>query len=439
MKFNSSDSNMLMFPTILCQLFNVCLKSKTPYFFPDTMQNISEQSKGEDIQISCMIGDIGNHMVAFIKSEIPPRLISFDDKIFKQREKYEIVPRVNGKEWILKIKNAQLDDSGRYICQINTDPVLTKIAYVNVKIPPAISRSSTPAAVEVREGHNVTLTCNADGNPKPRIVWRRADKQLIRFNGNSGYGSSVFNGSSLQLTKVSRKHMNEYVCVASNGIAPDESWSVKLLVTFPPIVLPQSPVVEASVGSYVQLGCTLESYPRGEFYFEFNGEPLYDSDRIKIEQINEERYTSLYILQIQHVAYADFGVYRCISSNEYGQQSGEIQLVEAPARGESNIITEGSAFPSEDDEDSFTVTSKPTNYISSGYIVTSVIQDNNSLSDGSVVPILYNYVPYPTSSSANSNTKGIQTKFFDYFLQINVFDLFKGMVLYSFCNVAFIS
>ncbi|VDK79362.1 unnamed protein product [Gongylonema pulchrum] len=45
------------------------------------------------------------------------------------------------------------------------------------------------------------------------------------------FSASVFNGSELTITKVSRKHMSEYVCVASNGIPPDESWSVKLHVT----------------------------------------------------------------------------------------------------------------------------------------------------------------------------------------------------------------
>ncbi|KAK6049564.1 hypothetical protein COOONC_12931, partial [Cooperia oncophora] len=53
--------------------------------------------------------------------------------------------------------------------------------------PPAVSRG-TPSAVEVREGHNVTLTCKAEGNPTPTVVWRRQDKQIIRYNGATGFG-----------------------------------------------------------------------------------------------------------------------------------------------------------------------------------------------------------------------------------------------------------
>lgn len=51
-----------------------------------------------------------------------------------------------------------------------------------------MSRSSTPSAIEVREGHNVTLSCHAEGNPPPTIIWRRADRQIIRYNGANGYG-----------------------------------------------------------------------------------------------------------------------------------------------------------------------------------------------------------------------------------------------------------
>ena len=59
---------------------------------------------------------------------------------------------------------------------------------------PAISRDSSPAAVEVREGNNITLACHAHGNPTPTVVWRRADRQIIRYNGANGYGGLTFEG-----------------------------------------------------------------------------------------------------------------------------------------------------------------------------------------------------------------------------------------------------
>ena len=44
------------------------------------------------------------------------------------------------------------------------------------------------------------------------------------------FTDSVHKGATLRLHRVNRKHMGDYVCVASNGIPPDESWTIKLLV-----------------------------------------------------------------------------------------------------------------------------------------------------------------------------------------------------------------
>lgn len=49
--------------------------------------------------------------------------------------------------------------------------------------------------------------------------------------------ASVIKGPQLQIYKVSRSHMTEYVCIASNGISPDESWTVKLHVHCKPFFL----------------------------------------------------------------------------------------------------------------------------------------------------------------------------------------------------------
>uniref|UniRef100_A0A1I7W6H5 Ig-like domain-containing protein n=1 Tax=Heterorhabditis bacteriophora TaxID=37862 RepID=A0A1I7W6H5_HETBA len=172
-------------------------------------------------------------------------------------------------------------------------------------IPPSVSRS-TPSAVEIREGHNVTLTCKAEGNPIPSVIWRRKDRQIIRYNGATGFGASVFHGPGLQLTKVNRKHMSEYICVASNGIPPDESWAVKLLVTY-------------------QYATT---------------------------QTVSGQYHSVHILEIKRVEPHHYGSYRCIARNDNGIHHARIQLEEAEASYlYTNAIQEGSGLVS-DDEDS---------------------------------------------------------------------------------------
>ena len=42
-------------------------------------------------------------------------------------------------------------------------------------VPPAFDNNRTSQDVNVRSGENVTLTCRAEGDPLPRISWRRED------------------------------------------------------------------------------------------------------------------------------------------------------------------------------------------------------------------------------------------------------------------------
>uniref|UniRef100_A0A914QJ46 Immunoglobulin I-set domain-containing protein n=1 Tax=Panagrolaimus davidi TaxID=227884 RepID=A0A914QJ46_9BILA len=111
---------------------SICVRNPPPVFASDVMHNVTAV-KGDDIEFRCRVMERGRHMVAFIRAEEPPRLISFDDRIFRQRDKYEILSRKGHDEWILKVKNVQESDIGGYICQINSNPVLTKTAFLDLK------------------------------------------------------------------------------------------------------------------------------------------------------------------------------------------------------------------------------------------------------------------------------------------------------------------
>ncbi|UMM11963.1 hypothetical protein L5515_000978 [Caenorhabditis briggsae] len=352
-----TSSSILVLPTILCHLFDACSRGAPP-----TIQQPSMSSAvallGQDVDFTCIVNDLGSHMVAFVKADSPPRLLSFDEKVFRRRDKYELKPRLGDlhNEWVLTIKNVQESDRGNYSCQINTEPIILSTGELDVKVPPIVSRS-TPAAVEVREGNNVSLTCKADGNPTPTVIWRRQDRQIIRYNGATGFGASVFHGPILHLTKVSRKHMSEYVCVASNGIPPDESWTVKLLVTFAPLVQAQSETVQASVGSMARMVCTTEAWPRPEMGWEKDGEPIYESNNVAMTHTVSGQYHSVHILEIRNVQNSHFGVYRCVAKNDNGIHHSQVTLNQISHNhfSHSNLIPEGSGMESgrysEDDED----------------------------------------------------------------------------------------
>ncbi|EGT54173.1 CBN-RIG-5 protein [Caenorhabditis brenneri] len=120
--------------------------------------------------------------------------------------------------------------------------------------------------------------------------------------------------------------MSEYVCVASNGIPPDESWTVKLLVTFSPLVQAQSEVVQASVGSMARMVCTTEAWPRPEMGWEKDGEPIYESNNVAMTHTVSGQYHSVHILEIRNVQQSHFGVYRCVAKNDNGIHHSQVTL-----------------------------------------------------------------------------------------------------------------
>ena len=73
--------------------------------------------------------------------------------------------------------------------------------------------TTQPQGGPVTEGDNVTLSCNASGNPVPEISWTRDESPV-----SSGDQRISFDGGNRQLTitNVSRADSGEYRCVADN-------------------------------------------------------------------------------------------------------------------------------------------------------------------------------------------------------------------------------
>ena len=81
-----------------------------------------------------------------------------------------------------------------------------------------------PKNVTTTEGDNVTLTCNATGNPVPTISWTK-DGSAISSNPRISLSAD---NKQLTITNVNRTDSEEYRCVADNDFGNETSNAVTL-------------------------------------------------------------------------------------------------------------------------------------------------------------------------------------------------------------------
>ena len=74
--------------------------------------------------------------------------------------------------------------------------------------------ATQPQGGPVIEGQNVTLSCNASGNPVPTITWTRNSSVLTSSVPRISFGAE---SRELTITSINRADSGEYRCVANNS------------------------------------------------------------------------------------------------------------------------------------------------------------------------------------------------------------------------------
>ena len=83
-----------------------------------------------------------------------------------------------------------------------------------------------PLNVTEAEGYNVTLTCNAIGNPEPNISWTVKGSRMDTSN-NPRISFSQ-DKKKMIITNVTRTDSGEYRCMATNSLGDATSHVAKL-------------------------------------------------------------------------------------------------------------------------------------------------------------------------------------------------------------------
>uniref|UniRef100_A0A0P4VZR4 Ig-like domain-containing protein n=1 Tax=Scylla olivacea TaxID=85551 RepID=A0A0P4VZR4_SCYOL len=157
------ESRILLLPVLTSYIILlVLLQSSTAQgaeprpFIRNTANAPREFREGDDILLTCVVADLGNHTVWWSKRgngkktilTVAERSITSDERVSLLHD------RAGGDVWVLVIKNARVSDAGIYVCEINTNPSLTSIYVVSVT-----TANASATQVALRSTHNYTDCC----------------------------------------------------------------------------------------------------------------------------------------------------------------------------------------------------------------------------------------------------------------------------------------
>ncbi|XP_060555528.1 opioid-binding protein/cell adhesion molecule homolog [Ruditapes philippinarum] len=232
------------------------------------------------------------------------------------------VERPFTKDWNLHIRNVRLNDSGEYLCQINTKPVKSMKILLTIHEPPSILEHSGDQTV--REGDTVALWCKVGGEPYPAVTWYR---QYVHEK-NSAKSIIGEEGEALRIHNISRYCEDVYECVANNDIEPTASKRMKVSVEFPPEVQLYNTRMGQGQGKETIIDCKITANPQGYIVWQRQGREITNSHKYGITVYEEDRYTTTLSLRIARLNEDDFGKYKCHAQNKYGTDTEDMMLYE---------------------------------------------------------------------------------------------------------------
>ncbi|VDI24308.1 Hypothetical predicted protein [Mytilus galloprovincialis] len=266
------------------------------------------------------------------------------------REKYDVVKyRSNNREiYQLIIRSLGQYDTGNYTC-------LIALPNQSKKEWPQTSGSLTVLTAPIvwpfndqyevpKEGKNITLLCEADGNPAPNITWKRGDGSPVansRFQQKDQVRCLNWDFSCvyLELYQVEATDRGDYICIADNNIEPPASVTYHLEVrTSLHFTAIQDTVGQAQNRRFdAKLECLVAAYPRARVIWYKDSkytqekEQIQDDEKYGLKQQDDQRlnpYGKLYTLTIRNVQGNDYGYYYCTGRNKYEEDQVQFLLFE---------------------------------------------------------------------------------------------------------------
>ncbi|XP_042237785.1 Down syndrome cell adhesion molecule-like protein Dscam2 isoform X24 [Homarus americanus] len=237
----------------------------------------------------------------------PPSIRWFKFSENGRKASVELGERVKQVGGTLIIREAKVDDSGKYLCVVNNsvggesvETVLTVTAPLSAQVEPSVQT--------VEFGRPATFTCTYRGNPVKSVTWLKDGEPI-------NHKEAV-----LRIDSVGREDKGMYQCFVRNDQESAQATAeLKLGGRFEPPQLTYT--FETSTlqpGPSVFLKCVAAGNPTPEIAWELDGTRLSNSERMQVGQYVTVNGEVVSHLNISAVHTNDGGLYACVASSTVG-------------------------------------------------------------------------------------------------------------------------
>ncbi|KAB0797487.1 hypothetical protein PPYR_08480 [Photinus pyralis] len=214
--------------------------------FDDLLIREIQAKTGQTVLLPCTVRNLGDKVVSWIRTK-DLHILTSGELTFSADNRFESVSSIQTNFWGLRVRGVRLADSGRYECQVNTDPKMSLAINLTVSDTLKIQDNfhftnkwiytasiKGPPEVYARVGTPITFTCEisasspswrtpvSQSGSQPHIHWFHEGRQLSFDSGRGGISvetdyRDLNSVSRLRVAEVSPQDSGTYTCTQASA------------------------------------------------------------------------------------------------------------------------------------------------------------------------------------------------------------------------------